>query len=95
MYRNYGIKHITGKSYRQIVLVEACDNQIHKIMRALFIRNNNLNWIDRLGEIQLSKNTQYDTNLKAMPKTVLTNIINDNDLRSVTEGIKERAIKHN
>jgi hypothetical protein len=95
IYRNYGIKHITGRSHRPIVLVEACNNQIRKIMRQLFIRNKNLNWIDHLGEIQQSKNTQFDTNLKAMPENILTDFLNKKDLSPVTEKIKNRAQKHN
>jgi len=42
-YRNCEIKHITGRLYRPIVLVEACNNLVRMIIRQLFIRNNNLN----------------------------------------------------
>ena len=66
------IKHICTKSYTPEPHIEASNNQLRKIMRQVFVRNNSLAWLPHLGGIQTAKNTQWNSNHNAIPDQIVT-----------------------
>jgi hypothetical protein len=51
-------------------LIENFNRQLRKMMREIFIRNNNLNWLDYLQNIIDSKNETYNSTIKAKPNLI-------------------------
>ena len=66
------IQHIYTKSYTPEPHIEAVNNQLRKIMRQIFVRNNSLAWLPYLEGIQSAKNSQYNENHSATPNKILT-----------------------
>jgi transposase InsO family protein len=51
-------------------LIENFNKQLRKMMRDIFIRNNNLNWIDYLQDMINSKNESYNSTIKSKPNLI-------------------------
>jgi hypothetical protein len=51
-------------------LIENFNKQLRKMMREIFIRNNNLNWIDNLQLMIDNKNETYNSTIKAKPNYI-------------------------
>ena len=51
-------------------LIENFNKQLRKMMRELFIRNNNLNWVDHLQLMINNKNESYNSTIKAKPNLI-------------------------
>ena len=92
LFNEYGIKGINTKSYspQSNGLIENLNKQIRKIIREVFLRTNNLNWVDYLKDIQDNKNKNYNSKIKAVPYDLFHNDPN-NVLGSKA---KENVIKH-
>ena len=68
-YRQNNIKYIFTLPYapESNGLIENFNKQLRKMFRELFIRNNNLNWVDYLQICCDNKNTQYNRTTKHAP----------------------------
>ena len=53
-------------------LIENFNKQLRKMMRDIFIRNNNLNWVDYLQDMVNNKNESYNSTIKAKPNYIWT-----------------------
>ena len=51
-------------------LIENFNKQLRKMMREIFIRTNNLNWVDYLQQIIDNKNETYNSTIKAKPNLI-------------------------
>lgn len=51
-------------------LIENFNKQLRKMMREIFIRTNNLNWVDYLQQIINNKNETYNSTIKAKPNLI-------------------------
>ena len=51
-------------------LIENFNKQLRKMMREIFIRDNNLNWIDNLQLLIDNKNESYNSTIKAKPNLI-------------------------
>ena len=60
-----GIKQVFTLSYtpRSNGLVENLNNQIRKILREMFLRNNNTIWYDKLELVAKNKNNQKNSTI--------------------------------
>jgi hypothetical protein len=73
-------------------LIENFNKQLRKMMREIFIRNNNLNWIDNLQLMIDNKNETYNSTIKAKPNYIwnqdnfYTNVKNRQDEEEEEEG---------
>ena len=73
-----GIKHTYTKSYTPEPHIESVNNQLRKIMKQVFVRNNSLAWLPYLAGIQTAKNTQWNENHKAIHGDIMTKYEADN-----------------
>ena len=89
--KDNNIKYINTLSYtpQSNGLVENLNKNIRKIIRELFLRNNNHNWIDHLQDVANNKNTQTNRTTKEEPNDIWSNTYDNND--DVEEKIKKRA----
>ena len=90
-----GIKQVFTLSYtpQSNGLVENLNNQIRKILREMFLRNNNTIWYDKLELVAKNKNNQKNSTIKNPPIAVWHpgyNVFEDNTSEAF---IKERASK--
>jgi hypothetical protein len=54
-------------------IVERCDQEIRKLMRNIFLENENNNWIDYLRKIENMKNATFTTAINNIPETIWKN----------------------
>ena len=68
-YKENNIKHIFTLPYapESNGLIENFNKQLRKMLREIFIRNNNLKWVDYLQICCDNKNTQYNSTTKHTP----------------------------
>ena len=68
-YKENGIKYIFTLPYapESNGLIENFNKQLRKMIREIFIRNNNLNWLDYLQVCIDNKNTQFNKTTKHTP----------------------------
>ena len=71
-YKQNGIQHIFTLPYapESNGLIENFNKQLRKMMREIFIRTNDLNWVDYLQLLCDNKNTQYNSTTKHIPNTL-------------------------
>ena len=69
--REHKIKHIFTKTYTSEPHIEAVNNQLRKIMRQIFVRENTLAWLPHLKGIQKAKNSQFNENHNATPAQIM------------------------
>ena len=54
-------------------VVERCNQEIRKLMRNMFLENENNNWIDHLRKIENIKNATFTTAINNIPETIWQN----------------------
>ena len=69
--QEHKIKHIFTKTYTPEPHIEAVNNQLRKIMRQIFVRENTLGWLPYLPGIQDAKNSQFNENHDATPVQIM------------------------
>jgi len=78
--REHKIKHIFTKTYTPEPHIEAVNNQLRKIMRQIFVRENTLGWLPYLQGIQNAKNSQFNENHDATPAQIMGRFMNNEPL---------------
>ena len=102
-YKDHNIEYIFTLPYapQSNGLIENFNKQLRKMLREIFVRNNNLKWVDYLQICCDNKNTQYNKTTKHSPNTLwnedsfYTNVKNINrELPpSLATGISPEAIR--
>ena len=75
--QEHKIKHIFTKTYTPEPHIEAVNNQLRKIMRQIFVRENTLAWLPYLKGIQDAKNSQFNENHDATPAQIVARFMKD------------------
>ena len=89
--KNNNITHLVNKSYspNQNALVERTNNEVRKMLRAYFVKNNTLIWYDMLSVIETIINQTYNSGIKSSPDKVWTD---DKTKRKFTKRLIAKSI---
>lgn len=85
------ITHLTTMSHspKQNALIENFNGNLRKIMANLFVRTNDLNWIDHLQEMLDSRNNTVHSVTKSSPAEIWRPVIN-RVLNLTNQGVKDK-----
>ena len=79
-FRANGVDHVTTPAYRPQPHVEEINRELRRLLRTTFVKNNNHRWVNELGNIADSMNSNYNSTLQATPEQVMQAFYNDDDL---------------
>ena len=83
------IKHIFSTSYtpNDNAIVERSNKEVRKIIRAIMVENNNLNWNNILKDVEDNINNRYHSGIKTFPNNIWINNTNKLSIRNLPESI--------
>jgi small nuclear ribonucleoprotein (snRNP)-like protein len=96
---NIKIRHTTSYSPQSNGVCERMNREVRKILKAMFVRNNDLVWYDKLDEVSKIKNLTYHSSIKIEPQTVYDFQANTPEdfkkkiAREAREAIRQKAMR--
>ena len=96
---NIKIRNTTSYSPQSNGVCERMNREVRKILKAMFVRNNDLVWYNKLDEVSKIKNLTYHSSIKIEPKTVYdfqantTEDVKKKIAREASEAIKQKAMR--
>jgi hypothetical protein len=76
----HGIRHLKQPTYRPQANIENANRELRRLLRTIYVRNNSLVWINSLGDIMDSINSNYSKILKSTPESIMTDYFMGGDL---------------
>jgi transposase InsO family protein len=96
---NIKIRNTTSYSPQSNGVCERMNREVRKILKAMFVRNNDLVWFNKLDEVSKIKNLTYHSSIKIEPQTVYDFQANTAEdfkkkiAREAREAIRQKAMR--